>query len=445
MAKRDTIAAIATPVGRAAVGVVRVSGRDLSTFAANLTGRALAPRQATLVSFRGPAGAAIDRGLALYFPAPQSYTGDDVLELHAHGGQVVLRELLARCLDLGARIAEPGEFTRRAFLNGKLDLLQAEAVIDLIDASTAQAARSAMRSLKGEFSVAVDSLAAELIELRALVEAALDFPEEELDDAEAAHVRNRLATVRATLASVIAAAQRGSVLREGMQVVIVGAPNVGKSSLLNRLSGEDLAIVTDIPGTTRDAIRQVIDIGGMPVHVIDTAGLRDSSDAVERIGIERTWAAIANADCVLHVVEAQRTDAALEVSITAHLPAHAVRVTVINKIDLTGQPPFMRHTEEATIIGVSAKTGDGLALLRQALMNVAGWDQREEGTFLARERHLRALELARTRLDRAASAVLPELVAEELRLAHEALASLTGAFTADDLLGEIFQRFCIGK
>jgi tRNA modification GTPase len=230
-----------------------------------------------------------------------------------------------------------------------------------------------------------------------------------------------------------------------MQVVIAGAPNVGKSSLLNRLSGEDLAIVTDIPGTTRDAIRQVIDIGGMPLHVIDTAGLRDSNDVVERIGIERTWAAIGNADCVLHVVDAHWPEAALEASMAARLPVHGVRLTVINKIDLTGQPPFMRGTEGGTVIGVSAKTGDGLALLRQALMNVAGWDQREEGTFLARERHLRALELARTCLDRAASAVLPEIVAEELRLAHEALASLTGAFTADDLLGEIFQRFCIGK
>lgn len=445
MASRDTIAAIATPVGRSAVGVVRVSGRDLATFVGELTGRSLEPRQATLVSFRNAAGEAIDRGLALYFPAPQSYTGEDVLELQGHGGQVVLRTLLGRCVDLGARIAEPGEFTRRAFLNGKLDLLQAEGVIDLIDASTAQAARSAMRSLQGEFSAAVDRLAAELVELRALVEATLDFPEEELDGADRLDAGKRLTRVRATLGEVIEAAHRGNLLRDGMRVVIAGAPNVGKSSLLNRLAGEDVAIVTEIPGTTRDAIRQVIDVAGMPVHIIDTAGLRESNDPVERIGIERTWVAIEDADCVLHVLDAERPEAAVEPSMLARLPSRASGVTVVNKIDLTAQAPFIRQTDAGIVVGVSAKTGDGLALLRQALMQVAGWDQREEGTFLARERHLRALGVAQHHLERAASAALPELLAEELRLAHEALAGLTGAFTADDLLGEIFQRFCIGK
>jgi tRNA modification GTPase len=445
MASRDTIVAISTAAGRAAVGIVRVSGPEVSEIAGRLIGRLPVPREATLITVHDAAGEPIDQGIALYYPAPRSYTGEDVLELQGHGGPVVLGRVLQRCLDAGARLAEPGEFTRRAFLNGKLDLVQAEGVIDLIDATTAQAARSAMRSLQGEFSAAIDTLASELVEVRVLVEAMLDFPEEELDGADRHDIGARLVEVRAAVDRVLEAAQRGSLLREGVHVVLAGQPNVGKSSLLNRLAGEDVAIVTDVPGTTRDAIRQVIDVGGVPAHIVDTAGLREPEDPVERIGVERAWRAIERADIVLHLVDAGGPAAHIDDAILERLPPKAPRITVMNKIDLIGRAPGAEHDGAQTTVWLSAKTGAGIDLLRQALLNRLGWHERGEGVFLARERHLRALAIAKAHLAAAPSRAAPELVAEELRLAHEALGAITGEFSADDLLGEVFQRFCIGK
>jgi tRNA modification GTPase len=445
MAARDTIAAISTAAGRAAVGVVRVSGARVAQITADLIGRVPQPRVATLVTLCDGTGEPIDQAMALYFPAPRSFTGEDVLELQGHGGTVVLRRILQRCLDLGARVAEPGEFTRRAFLNGKLDLLQAEGVIDLIDATTNQAARSAMRSLQGEFSSAIDHVIGELVELRVLVEAVLDFPEEELDGAEPHDTAARLAGVRTALARVLGAAQRGSLLREGVHIVLAGRPNVGKSSLLNRLAGEDIAIVTDIPGTTRDAIRQMIDLGGVPAHFVDTAGLRDSDDPVERLGVERAWSAIQSADVLLHLLDAREPAAAMDETILRRVPAGAARITVLNKIDLIGHPAGVEEQGVATTVWLSAKTGEGIELLRNALLKRLGIEERGEGVFLARERHLRALTEAKRHVDAAPSRTAPELVAENLRLAHQALCQITGEFSPDDLLGEIFQRFCIGK
>jgi tRNA modification GTPase len=445
MISRDTIAAIATAPGRAGIGVVRISGTGLAAFAQSLTGRVLPPRHATLAPFRDTDGVAIDQGIALYFPAPASYTGEDVLELQGHGGPVVLRRLLQRCIELGARVAEPGEFTQRAFINGKLDLVQAEAVIDLIDASTAQAARGAMRSLHGDFSLRIQELSSSVIELRALVEATLDFPEEEIDILERGQARERLDRVRAGLEAVLEAARLGSLLREGLHIVLAGEPNVGKSSLLNRLAGEELAIVTEIPGTTRDPVRQVIDIGGIPAHVVDTAGLRDSADPVERIGVERAWGAIGGADVVVLVQDASsRADGGGQ-AIVERLPQHLPRIRVMNKIDLVRREPAIEQAPGETVVWLSAKTGAGLDLLRRALLAGAGWHGQEEAVFLARERHLEALAAAKSHLAIAGEQREVELFAEELRLAQQALSSITGQFTADDLLGEIFQRFCIGK
>ena len=446
MRDRDTIAAIATAPGRGGVGIVRVSGKALAPLARELTGTELAGRQAQLRTFRDAAGATIDRGIALYFPAPASYTGEDVLELHGHGGPVVLRLLLQRCVELGARVAEPGEFTRRAFLNGKLDLAQAEGVVDLIDATTAQAARCAVRSLDGEFSARIDALSAGIVELRMLVEATLDFPDEEIDTLDRADAARRLGRVRRMLDDVLHAARQGSLLREGLHVVLAGAPNVGKSSLLNRLAGEELAIVTEIPGTTRDTIRQAIDLGGVPAYIIDTAGLRDSADPVERIGVERAWKAIEAADAVLLVEDASGGAGEAVGGIEQRLPAGVPRIRVMNKIDLIGEAASIERRDVETVVRVSAKTGEGTEALKQALLAAAGWEGHAETAFLARARHLQALRAAANHLQRAAaqSAEL-ELFAEELRAAHEQLAGITGAFTADDLLGEIFSRFCIGK
>lgn len=446
MSNRDTIAAIATAAGRAGVGVVRISGTGVPQVAQQITGRELVPRRATRSSFRDAGGEAIDEGLALYFPAPHSYTGEHVLELQGHGGPVVLRMLLQRCLELGARLAEPGEFTRRAFLGGKLDLAQAEGVIDLIESSTAQAARCAMRSLTGEFSTRIQELDRGVVELRALVEAALDFPEEEIDFLERAGAMERLERVRMSLSSVLDAARQGSLLREGMHVVIAGQPNVGKSSLLNRLAGEELAIVTDIPGTTRDPIRQAINLAGIPLHVVDTAGLRDSADPVERIGVERAWGAIGSADVVLAVVDASRGVTEADRVIFGRLPKGVPQVRVMNKIDLGAVPPRVESTAEATTVWLSAKSGAGLDSLRETLLRIVGWSERSESVFLARERHLEALGAADRHLERAAGQGGQwELLAEELRLAHHALCAITGEYTSDDLLGEIFSRFCIGK
>ena len=432
---RDTIAAIATPAGRGGIGVVRLSGPKVPEISRKVLGFVPKPRNATYGRFKDAGGSQVDEGIALYFPAPDSYTGEAVLELQGHGGPVVMQALLRACLDAGARIAEPGEFTRRAFLEGKLDLAQAEAVADLIDAASREAARSALRSLGGEFSAAVGELVARLVELRALVEATLDFPEEEVDALHRDDAATRLAAARAALGEVLRRSRQGSLLRSGIHVVLAGRPNVGKSSLLNRLAGEERAIVTAVPGTTRDALREPIQIEGVPIVVVDTAGLRPSANVVERLGIERTQQELGRADLVLAVYEAGKKAGPLE-----HLP-EVERIDVYNKIDL--KPGFV---PPAGAVAVSAKTGEGMDRLRLAILASAGWSSTGESTFLARERHLRALEAARVHLDSSAGQLSrPELFAEELRLAQLALGGITGEFTADDLLGEIFARFCIGK
>ncbi len=441
----DTIAAIATAPGRGGIGVIRVSGAGLPAFAAALAGKQPAPRVATLADFRAADGSLIDSGLLLYFPAPHSFTGEDVLELQGHGGPVVLQMLLARCLDLGARLAEPGEFTRRAFLNGKLDLAQAEAVVDLIDAATTAAAKSAVRSLHGEFSNEINALLSQLIELRALVEATLDFPDEEVDFLEAADAFGRLDRLRQRLAAVFDRARQGRLLQGGLHVVLAGQPNVGKSSLLNRLAGDELAIVTPVAGTTRDVVRGTLQIEGIPLHVIDTAGLRETDDEVEKIGIARTWREIERADVLILLVDARSGVGEAERAILAQLPAGLARITVYNKIDLAERTAERHDEADGVAVSLSAKNGAGIDLLRAELLRIAGWHPAED-VFIARERHLRALGSAGEHID-AAQAQLPqlELFAEELRLAQRALAEITGEFSADDLLGEIFGRFCIGK
>ena len=433
---RDTIAAVATPSGRGGIGIVRISGPAVARIARAVLGALPQPRRAQFARLRAAEGAPLDEGLALYFPAPHSYTGEDVLELHGHGGPVVMRALLRACLDAGARLAEPGEFTRRAFLEGKLDLAQAEAVADLIEASSEEAARSALRSLSGEFSAAIGALARELVELRALTEAQLDFPEEELDLAHRHDAGERLRQVRSRLDEVLSLSRQGSLLRSGVHVVLLGPPNVGKSSLLNRLAGEERAIVTPLPGTTRDALREPIQIDGVPLTLVDTAGLRASGDQIEQLGMARTREELARADVVIVVHEA-----GADPQLTEALPAGISRIDVYNKVDL--HPCFR---PPATGLAVSAKTGQGLHELRAAILHCAGWSSTGEPVYLARERHLRALRLAQEHLSRAAQEESRwELFAEELRLAHNALASITGEFTSDDLLGEIFSRFCIGK
>ncbi len=461
----DTIAAIATPAGRGGIGVIRVSGAAVPAIITGLFARVLPPRVATATTFRGARGEALDQGLALHFPAPRSYTGEHVLELHGHGGPAVLRLLLARCLELGARLAEPGEFTKRAFLNGKLDLAQAEGVADLIEAATATAARAAARSLSGAFSREIRTLVEALTELRMITEATLDFPDEDLDFLRAADAQGGLARIRAQVAGVLARAEQGAFLRDGLVAVLVGAPNVGKSSLLNQLVGDDVAIVTAIAGTTRDAVRSDVEIHGIPLSVIDTAGLRPTDDPIETLGIERTWAAIGRADLALVLVDAKAGDARLaaaDAAILAQLPATLPRIVIHNKIDLLAAAPKseLRADDAAGDQGtaatdrrhvwLSAKTGAGIELLRQEVLTLVGAHEDMEGAFLARERHLRALLDADARLAAAAqqlAAARPplELFAEELRSAQVALGAITGEFTADDLLGAIFSRFCIGK
>lgn len=449
MNNADTIAAIATAPGRGGIGVVRVSGVGLHDFAERLTGKSPSPRRAQLAEFRDADGEAIDQGILLYFPAPHSFTGEDVLELQGHGGPVIMRELLLRCLELGARLAEPGEFTKRAFLNDKLDLAQAEAVADLIEASTNQAARSALRSLSGEFSRQVHGLVERLIELRMLVEATLDFPEEEIDPLRDTDMKPRLEGLRADLAALRSRAREGSLLRTGMTVVLAGLPNVGKSSLLNRLAGEERAIVTEIAGTTRDALRETIQVEGIPLHIVDTAGLRETEDRVEMIGIERSWQEIGKADIVLQIVDARAGITPADRAIEARLPEGVERIVVENKCDLAHEAAARFEVREQggqVHLRLSARTGEGMALLHDELLRVAGWRGHGEDVILARERHLAALTEADERLGLAAGELRRlELAAEELRLAQEALAAITGEFTADDLLGEIFGRFCIGK
>ena len=446
MPRADTIAAVSTAPGRAGIGVVRVSGPAVRAITAGILGQTPEPRAATLCDFRNAAGGTLDRGLALFFPAPHSYTGEDVLELHGHGGPAVLHLVLGRCLDLGARPAQPGEFTRRAFLNDKLDLAQAESVADLIDASSEAAARGAMRSLAGEFSARIAHLVGALIELRAVVEATLDFPDEEIDFLERGDALMWLARLRAELREVQLAAEQGRILREGARCVLIGQPNVGKSSLLNRLAGDEVAIVTEVPGTTRDPLRHELVIDGVPVHVIDTAGLRESVEPVEKIGIQRAWREIGQADVALLVVDVTRGIADADLTILAKLPEKVKKIFIFNKIDLAGEPPSAREVDGRLEIRVSAKSGAGMEMLRASILQAVGWRPAEEAQFMARERHLRALQQADAALARAASqARAIELFAEELRLAQQSLGGITGQFSADDLLGEIFSRFCIGK
>ena len=455
-----TIAAIATAPGRGGVGVIRLSGKDLLPLAQSLSGgKTPTPRQALYTDFVDEHGQAIDNGLLLYFAAPASFTGEDVIELQGHGGPVVMQMLLQRCLQLGARLAEPGEFTKRAFLNNKLDLAQAESVADLIDASSQSAARMALRSLKGAFSQHIHILVDELITLRMLVEATLDFPEEDIDFLQAADAAGKLAHIRGQLAQVLAGAEQGALLREGMNVVLVGAPNVGKSSLLNALAGDEVAIVTDIAGTTRDTVREMITLDGVPVHIIDTAGLRDTDDVVERIGIERSHKAVQEADVALILVDPREGLNRKTQAILDTLPESLPKIEIHNKIDLHGgearhvsretmaSGSLGVHSTAAELIALSAKTGAGLDLLKQALLKQVGWQGESEGLFLARRRHLNALQAAQTELDNAILCAPQqiELLAEHLRLAQLALSEITGEFSADDLLGVIFSRFCIGK
>jgi len=474
------IVAVATASGRGAVGIVRVSGKGLMPLAQALCGRALQPRVATYGPFKDARGEALDQGLALYFPGPHSYTGEDVLELQGHGGPVVMQLLLARCLEAaaeldpdtgrarlpGLRLAEPGEFTQRAFLNDKIDLAQAEAIADLIDASTEAAARSATRSLGGAFSKEIEALRDQLVNLRMLVEATLDFPEEEIDFLEKADARGRLDRVAATLDRVLGQARQGALLREGLQVVLAGQPNAGKSSLLNALAGAELAIVTPIAGTTRDKVSETIQIEGVPLHIIDTAGLRadhEASDEVERIGMARSWEAIGQADAVLFLHDltrvAEAAYAQADADIALRLPEGVPVVHVFNKADAVDGTALVADQGGRALkpalgavprLALSARTGEGLQALRHTLLEIAGWQAAPEGVFIARQRHVQALRTAREHLQVAqAHAALQDgaldLLAEELRLAHNALGTITGAFSADDLLGEIFTRFCIGK
>ena len=478
IANNSPIIAIATAPGRGAVGIVRVSGKNIRAWAEHLLGKNLQARTAHYLPFPDAQGAPIDHGLALYFPAPHSYTGEDVLELQAHGGPVVLQMLVERCLQSAAalnaetqnawlarlRLAEPGEFTQRAFLNDKMDLAQAEAVADLIDASTESAAKSASLSLSGAFSAEIQTLLKQLIHLRMLVEATLDFPEEDVDFLEAANARGQVANLQTQLAAIFQRARQGALLREGIKVVIAGQPNAGKSSLLNALAGAELAIVTPIAGTTRDKVQQTIQIEGIPLHVIDTAGLRESDDIVEQIGIERAWGEITQADAVLFLhdltrqqnADYQAADADIAARLAAQLKASTPVVHVWNKQDLVATAAASTDTENAAEaegqndITISAQTHHGLDALRQRLLHIAGWQAMPDGVFAARARHLKALQEVGEHLETTEAILnLPsptlEIIAEELRLGQLALSRITGEFTSDDLLGVIFSSFCIGK
>lgn len=449
-----TIAAIATAPGRGGVGIVRISGNNLLPMAKLLTGGKIPrPRIAMHTDFLSDDGSPIDNGILLFFAAPASFTGEDVIELQGHGGQVVLQMLLQRCLQLGAQLAQAGEFTKRAFLNNKIDLAQAESVADLIDASSQTAARMALRSLKGEFSKQIHIFVDELITLRMLVEAILDFPEEEIDFIDSLQINAKITALQSQLNHIFSHAQQGMILRDGMQVVLVGAPNVGKSSLLNALAGDDVAIVTDVAGTTRDTIREHITLDGIPIHITDTAGLRQTDDLVEKIGIERSEKAVQNADVALILIDPAEGINETTRYILQRLPENLKRIEIYNKIDLNNQQPHMEKLSGSSVTGaqmaikLSAKTGAGLDLLKSALLQQMGWQGESEGLFLARERHIQALQIAQNELE---SALLChenqlELLAEHLRLTQIACNQITGEFTADDLLGVIFSKFCIGK
>lgn len=454
MTHSDTIVAQATPPGRGGVGIIRVSGPKALAVAQAVTGRELPVRRAEYLPFKDTDGNAIDQGIALYFKAPNSFTGEDVLELQGHGGPVIMDMLIKRILELdGVRTARPGEFSERAFLNDKLDLAQAEAIADLIDASSEQAAKSALQSLQGAFSTKVNSLVEALIHLRIYVEAAIDFPDEEIDFLSDGKVAGELDEIITSLDDVRKAANQGAIMREGMKVVIAGRPNAGKSSLLNTLSGKESAIVTDIAGTTRDVLREHIHIDGMPLHIIDTAGLRDASDEVERIGIERAWDEIKQADRVLFMVDGTTTSATSPEEIWPEfidrLPENIGMTVIRNKAEMTGEPLGICHASQPTLIRLSAKTGEGVDALREHLKACMGFSGATEGGFMARRRHLEALDAAARHLDigkeQLEGYMAGEILAEELRIAQQHLSEITGEFSSDDLLGRIFSSFCIGK
>lgn len=450
----DTIAAVATAPGRGGVGIVRVSGPRAKAIAITLTGREPTPRHAHYGAFHADDGEVIDEGVLLFFPGPHSFTGEDVVELQGHGGPVVMDMLLRRCVELGSRLARPGEFSERAFLNDKLDLAQAEAIADLIEASSAQAARNAVRSLQGDFSRLVHQLTEKLIQLRIYVEAAIDFPEEEIDFLADGHVLSQLEGVRSELSTVLREAGQGALLRDGMSVVIAGRPNAGKSSLLNALAGREAAIVTDIAGTTRDLLREHILIDGMPLHVVDTAGLRDTEDQVERIGVQRALSAIGEADRILLMVDASAPEALEPLALWPEFldfSPDPKKITLIrNKADLSGEAISLEMSSEGQVIlSLSARSGEGIDLLREHLKQCMGYEQTAESSFSARRRHLDALRLAEQHLqhgyEQLTLAGAGELLAEDLRQAQQALGEITGAFSSDDLLGRIFSSFCIGK
>lgn len=446
VSSQETIAAIATASGAGGIGVVRVSGPLSKEVAQHILGKCPPPRHAAFLDFKQENGDLIDRGIAIYFQGPHSYTGEDVLELQAHGGTALMQILLARCISLGAKQAQPGEFTRRAFLNDKIDLAQAEAVADVINAATIEGAQSAMRSLSGEFSISINSLLQQLIDLRLYVEACLDFPEEEIDFITQGRVAEKIESNQNALASIFSKAKQGALLREGIQVVLIGQPNVGKSSLLNALSGEELAIVTPIAGTTRDSIKSAIQINGVPLHIVDTAGLRDTEDAVEKIGIARAYRAAETAHIALLLIDAAHGIGNEEKAILDRLPQEIAKIWIHNKIDVSDEASRIFKNQNETHIYLSAKTGEGLYLLKEHLLSLVGYQQNSEGIFMARARHLEALNKVEQHLENTAAQInSAELIAEELRLAQEALNSITGEFTPDDLLGEIFSRFCIGK
>lgn len=444
--KTDTIAAIATASGSGGIGVVRVSGPAAQSIATEILGHCPKPRFAAYLPFLDADGQLIDRGIAIYYAAPNSYTGEDVLELQAHGGPALMQILLSRCLSLGARQAAPGEFTRRAYLNDKMDLAQAEAVADVINAATTEAAKSAMRSLSGEFSNRINQLLTRLIELRMYVEACLDFPEEEIDFITQGNVEQKIKDIVTALQKIYGEAKQGNLLREGMTVVLVGQPNVGKSSLINQLAAEEVAIVTSIAGTTRDTIKSSIQINGIPLHVVDTAGLRETEDEIERFGIARTWRALENANIALLLLDSTHGITEMEKSIIERLPKDLPKIWVHNKIDLSSKAPSAETIDQELHIYLSAKIGLGIDLLREHLLKLIGWQSTSEGVFMARTRHLEAIKQVEQFLLTGLVAIeQSEIVAENLRIAQEALNSITGEFTPDDLLGEIFSKFCIGK
>ncbi len=449
MTQADTIAAIATPPGRGGIGIVRVSGPHSKRISEALVGKTPPPRTAVFSPFHTADGDVIDQGIVLYFPAPHSFTGEDTLEFQGHGGPVIMDLLLARVLESGARLARPGEFSERAFLNDKLDLAQAEAVADLIESSTIEAARAAMHSLQGAFSNRVQALVEALIQLRLYVEAAMDFPEEEIDFLADGHIAMRLEQLIQQVAELLASAAQGQLLRDGMTVVIAGRPNAGKSSLLNQLAGRETAIVTEVPGTTRDVLREQIAIDGMPLHIIDTAGLRESADLIEQEGMRRAWHEIEKADRIILLVDHRYGITPAEEDLQNKLSVGADLIVVFNKIDLTGTEPGLQRGEWGSEIRLSAKTGIGLEILREHLKACMGYRGQGEGHFMARRRHLDAIRRADEALQNAHQQLMAtqagELVAEELRAAQNALAEITGEFTSDDLLGRIFSSFCIGK